>query len=181
MNKLIRRVLLILAIGMLSACSSISVTDYVDNSPKLVLEKFFNGSLRAHGIVKDRSGKVIRYFNATIDASWVGSIGTLDENFVFDDGEKQQRIWTIAKDETGQYIGSANDVIGSSPLKVAGNSVFLNYVLRIPYEDGTLDLNIDDRMYLVSENVLINESVMTKWGFQVGEIVLVIEKDGSSE
>jgi hypothetical protein len=69
-------------------------------------------------------------------------------------------------------------VIGSSQLKVSGNSLFLNYVLRIPYEDGTLDLNIDDRMYLVSNNVLINESVMTKWGFQVGEIVLVIEKDG---
>jgi hypothetical protein len=31
----------------------------------------------------------------------------------------------------------------------------------------------------VSKNVLMNESVMTKWGFQVGEIVLVIEKDVS--
>jgi hypothetical protein len=69
-------------------------------------------------------------------------------------------------------------VIGNSQLKVAGNSLFFNYVLRVFFEDGTLDLNIDDRMCLVSKNVLINESVMTKWGFQVGEIVLVIEKGG---
>jgi hypothetical protein len=177
-KNMIRFSLLILSIGILSACANVSVTDYAKNSPKLVLQEFFNGSLRAHGIVKDRSGKVIRYFNASIDASWVDGVGTLDENFVFDNGEKQQRIWTIIKDDTGKYIGTANDVIGSSQLKVSGNSLFLNYVLRIPYEDGTLDLNIDDRMYLVSNNVLINESVMTKWGFQVGEIVLVIEKDG---
>ncbi len=177
-KNMIRCGLLILNVGILSACASVSVTDYENNSPKLVLQEFFNGSLRAHGIVKDRSGKVIRYFDASIDASWKDGIGTLDENFVFDDGEKQQRIWTIVKDDAGKFIGTANDVIGSSQLKVAGNSLFLNYVLRVPYEDGMLDLNIDDRMYLVSKNVLINESVMTKWGFQVGEIVLVIEKEG---
>jgi hypothetical protein len=176
-KNMIRCSLLILSIGILSACASVSVTDYAKNRPNLVLEEFFNGSLRAHGIVKDWSGQVIRYFNASIDASWEQGVGTLDENFVFDDGEMQQRIWIITKDDTGKYIGTANDVIGSSELKVAGNSLFLNYVLRIPYGDGTLDLSIDDRMYLVSENVLINESVMTKWGFQVGEIVLVIEKD----
>jgi len=31
-------------------------------------------------------------------------------------------------------------------------------------------------MALVSERVLLNESVMTKWGFNVGQITLVIEK-----
>jgi len=179
MKNIFRYSLLILAIGILSACASISVTDYANNSPKLVLETFFNGQLRAHGIVKDRSGKVIRYFDASIDASWQDGVGTLDENFIFDDGEKQQRIWTITKDAAGKYFGTANDVIGSSQLKFAGNGLFLDYVLRVPYKDGTLDLSIDDRMYLVSEDVLINESVMTKWGFQVGEIVLVIKKNGS--
>jgi hypothetical protein len=31
-------------------------------------------------------------------------------------------------------------------------------------------------MYLVSERVLLNESIMTKWGFEVGSLMLVIEK-----
>ena len=176
MRKQVQYFSLLIVMALLSGCSSISVTEYVDNSPKLVLQEFFNGPLRAHGIVKNRSGKVIRYFNATIDASWENGVGTLDEHFVFDDGEKQQRIWKLVKDETGGYIGTANDVVGSGKLTVAGNSVFLDYVLRIPYDDGTLDLRIDDRMYLVSDTILINESMMTKWGFQVGEIVLVIEK-----
>jgi hypothetical protein len=32
---------------------------------------------------------VIRYFDASIDASWEDGVGTLDENVVFDDGEEQ--------------------------------------------------------------------------------------------
>ena len=167
----------LLSLGLLQSCSSVPVTEYADNSPTMVVEEFFNGSLKAHGIVKDRSGKVTRYFNASIKADWVDGVGTLDEVFKFDDGEEQNRIWKLTRDESGGYVGSANDVVGSSQLEVSGNSLFLDYVLRIPYDDGTLDLNIDDRMYLVSDRVLINESVMTKWGIKVGQITLVIEKN----
>jgi hypothetical protein len=177
MRILARLSIVLLSLGMITSCSSVPVSEYADNTPVMVVEEFFNGSLRAHGIVKDRGGKVIRYFNASINASWVDGVGTLDEVFRFDDGEEQRRIWKLVRDEAGNYVGTANDVIGSSTLEIAGNSLFLDYVLRIPYGDGTLDLNIDDRMYLVSERVLINESVMTKWGFDVGQITLVIEKE----
>lgn len=130
----------------------------------------------ASGIVKDRSGRVIRYFNATIDASWEGGVGTLDEQFVFDDGEEQTRVWTLERTAAGAYIATAGDVIGESQMKVLGNSLFMQYVLRIPYGDGTIDVNVDDRMYLVSDTVLLNESVMSKWGVNVGQITLVIQK-----
>lgn len=162
---------------LLAGCSAVTVYDYADNKPVLVVEQFFNGNLSAHGIVKDRSGRVIRYFNADIAASWNDGTGTLDENFVFDDGELQRRIWTLKPDGAGGYTGTANDVIGESKLRVSGNSLFLKYDLRIPYDDSTLDIAIDDRMYLISEKHLMNESVMTKWGFEVGRLMLVIVKN----
>jgi hypothetical protein len=162
---------------MVSACSGVSVEEYANNKPRMVVEDFFNGSLSAHGIVKNRSGKVTRYFNASINAYWLDGVGTLEEVFKFDDGEEQTRIWELIRDGAGHYTGRANDIVGTSTLKVAGNSLFLDYVLRIPYDDGTLDLHIDDRMYLVSDRLLINESIMTKWGFEVGQITLVIEKN----
>ena len=61
-------------------------------------------------------------------------------------------------------------------MEVMGNSLFMQYVLRIPYGNSTIDVNVDDRMYLVSDTVLLNESVMSKWGFKVGQITLVIQK-----
>lgn len=169
-------ILALAALSMLGSCSSVSVQQYADNSPRFVAEEFFNGKLSAHGIVKDRGGAVIRYFSASIDAYWRDGVGTLDEEFVFDDGERQTRVWKLKPEGDGKYIATAGDVVGAGSMQVAGNSLFLDYVLRIPYGDGTIDLRIDDRMYLVSERVLLNESIMTKWGFEVGQIMLVIEK-----
>ena len=170
------RILVMTAAVTLIACSTVSVEDYASNQPSLVPETFFDGSLTAHGVVKNRSGKVIRSFNADIRAYWRDGVGTLEEDFVFDDGEKSRRVWTLTPAGPGRYLGTAGDVIGAGEVLVAGNSMFLEYVLRIPYGDGTLDLTIDDRMYLVNPDTLINESRMLKFGLDVGEILLVIER-----
>lgn len=166
--------LLVLVLGVLLGCSPVRVSDYAEFEPSLDPQTFFNGPLTAHGVVKDRSGRVIRSFNAAIEASWSDGVGTLVEDFVFDDGELQQRIWTLTPDASGGFIGTAPDVVGPGELQLAGNSIFLKYVLRIPYSDSTVDVAVDDRMYLVAPDVLINESVMTKFGFRVGSILLTI-------
>lgn len=167
--------LLVLTFG-LAGCSPVTVQEYADNRPLMVPEEFFQGRLTAHGVIKDRGGKVIRYFNADIKAYWENGIGTLEEDFIFDDGEPERRVWTLTPQDDGGYSGTAGDVVGDGRITVAGNSMFLDYVLRIPWDDGTLDLRIDDRMYLVNPTTLINESIMTKFGIRVGEILLVIEK-----
>jgi len=177
--RLLPAVALLLAMTLgLAGCAPVTVQDYADNRPLLVPEEFFQGQLTAHGVIKNRSGKVIRYFNADIKAYWENGIGTLEEDFIFDDGEPERRVWTLTPQADGTYTGTAGDVIGDGQITLAGNSMFLDYVLRIPYNDGTLDLRIDDRMYLVNSTMLINESTMTKFGVRVGEILLVIEKRG---
>ena len=60
---------------LLTACSGVKVTDYRDLRPALDIEQFFNGELTAHGVVKDRGGKVIRTFNADISAHWRDGVG----------------------------------------------------------------------------------------------------------
>lgn len=171
---------IILALMCLSSCTSVEVTDYEANLPTLQLETFFQGKLNAQGVVKDRSGKVIRRFTATIDANWNDNIGTLKEDFQFDDGELQQRIWRISSTGDARYSATAGDVIGPAKLQVSGNSLFMDYVLRVPYKDSTIDLVVDDRMYLVSPDVLINESTMKKYGLLAGSILLVISREDTS-
>ena len=158
----------------LSACSTVQVTDYSDVTPMLEVERFFDGKLTAHGVVLDRSGRVTRSFNADIIAYWKEGVGTLEEDFIFDDGELQRRVWTLTPESPGHYIGTAGDVVGEGKLQQSGNSVFLDYVLRIAYGDGTIDLRVDDRMYLISPDVLINESTMSKFGVDVGRLLLTI-------
>lgn len=176
MRKILTRCGAVAALLFLLGCSQVSVQDYAGNTPVFEPEVFFDGTLVALGVVKDRGGRVIRYFNVDIIAYWRDGVGTLEEDFAFDDGEKQRRVWTLTPAGEGRYTGTAGDVVGEGEISVAGNSMFLDYVLRIPYGDGTLDLRIDDRMYLVNPDTLINESRMKKFGFGVGEILLVIQR-----
>ena len=176
MQRFLVKILMLAVLLVAAGCSSVQVGDYAENTPLLDPEAFFDGQLSAHGVIKDRSGEVIRYFNVDIKAYWKDGIGTLEEDFVFDDGELDRRVWTLTPAGENRYIGTAGDVVGQGQVSIAGNSMFLDYVLRIPYGDGTLDLHIDDRMYLVSPDVLINESKMIKLGFEVGEILLVIQR-----
>ena len=171
-----RQILLFSLLCLLTACAQVDVEDYAQAQPRLVPEEFFDGQLRASGVVKSRSGKVIRRFTADIKAYWVDGVGTLEEDFVFDDGEVDRRVWTLTPEAPGRYRGTAGDVVGEGDLRVAGNSMFLDYVLRVPWRDGSIDLRIDDRMYLIDEHTLINESSMRKFGLEVGQLLLVIQR-----
>lgn len=179
MKKLISKIntlYVIFLIAVLAGCANQNIDLYKDRVPALHAETFFNGNLTAHGVVKNRGGEVTRYFNATINAYWKEGVGTLEERFVFDDGEIQYRTWTLTPAATGGYTAKAGDVIGDGCATVAGNAMNLSYTLRIKYNKGTLDLAVDDWMFLVDENTIINESVLTKWGIKVGSIQLTILK-----
>lgn len=171
-----KMMVVILSMLLLTACSTPDVSLYAKNEPKFELQTFFSGPLTAHGILKNRSGEVIRYFNATLEGRWENGVGTLAEVFVFDDGEVQNRTWTMTPNAQGQYTATANDVIGSGDVKIAGNALFMNYVLQVQYDGDLIEVNVDDRMYMVKDGVVINESVMTKFGVEVGYLSIVIAK-----
>ena len=158
-----------------SACSAPGIDRYASRTPAFEPKAFFSGFITAHGVIKDFSGEVTRTFNADIDGCWRDNTGTLDERFVFDDGEKQSRLWTLTETTNNNFVATAGDVVGDGYAVTAGNAFFLEYTLRVQLADGdSIDLRIDDRMYRVSDNVVINQSVMNKFGIPVGEILLTL-------
>ena len=167
---------LLLFLPFLAACSGPAINDYAGKEPELVPSEFFQGELTARGVVKDRSGEVIRHFDATIDASWdEDGVGTLDEVFTYSDGETDTRVWTL-EPRDGGYHATAGDVTEPGFMEFEGNAIHMNYVLEVPYGDSTINVRMDDWMYRVTEDTVINETEMTYWGFRVGEVVLVIQR-----
>ena len=159
----------------LTACSSVKVEQYADRQPALSLMQFFNGELTAHGIVKDRKGRVTRTFNVIMRGSWdENGHGMLEEDFIWSDGEKQQRTWYFTPDDTGQYWARADDVKQPVPVNIAGNALFMKYQLQVNVKGRSLWLSVDDRMYLVDEDILMNESTLKKFGFRVGHVTLTM-------
>jgi hypothetical protein len=161
---------------VLNACSTATLDDYDLTTPELHLDQFFNGELVAYGVVFDRSGKMLRRFKADIDAQWEGDSGTINERFVFDDGERTTRIWQLEKQSDNQYVGEAADVVGVAHGETRGSALFWRYDMDIEVDGETYQVTLDDWMYLFDEQRLFNKTEMTKFGVKVGEVILYIEK-----
>ncbi|MDO6563335.1 DUF3833 domain-containing protein [Amphritea sp. 1_MG-2023] len=152
-----------------------SVDEYRDQQPALELNNFFNGQLVAYGMVQDFSGKVTRRFRADIAAHWEGDHGILDEHFSFSDGEQQSRCWHLIK-QGNHYRGTAEDIVGEAVGEVQGNALNWRYTLQVPVKGRVWNIALDDWLYLIDENNLINRTKMKKFGLPVGELTLHIRK-----
>lgn len=95
----------------LAGCSA-EVADYRQQQPALDIFHYFQGKTEAWGMVQDRNGKQLRRFHVAIDGDVVGDTLTLHERFIYDDGEKQQRVWRIRRTGDHRYEGTAGDIAG---------------------------------------------------------------------
>ena len=161
----------------LAACSTPPTpVTYAQETPKLDLQQYFNGTLDAHGIFQDRAGKVVKRFTVVMRASWTGEIGTLDEDFTYSDGSKQRRVWTLRKTAPGRFIGTAPDVIGEAVGEVAGNALRWQYVLALPVDGTVYHVDFEDWMFLMDDKVMLNRAAMSKFGFSLGAVTLSFSK-----
>ncbi|WED29757.1 DUF3833 domain-containing protein [Vibrio sp. DW001] len=161
---------------LLTACGSASLEEHKNTTPELKLEQFFDGELKAYGMVLDRSGNLLRRFNVKLLASWQGDEGEIKEWFEFDDGETSTRIWQLKKLGDNEYQGTAGDVVGIANGKTEGSALYWEYELEIPVDGTIYEVTLDDWMFMIDEKRLFNKTDMSKWGFHVGEVILYIEK-----
>lgn len=160
----------------LVACSNIDIEQYRSNQPRFDPGKFFNGSIKAEGVVLSRSGEQLRYFTADIEASWNEKQGQLKEIFYWNDGEKQLRNWLFKAGKDGVWSGTAADVEGQAEMRFAGNAIHMRYQLEVPIDGDVITLTMDDWLYQVSDKIIINKTRMSKFGFRVGEVILTMRK-----
>lgn len=161
---------------MLSGCAAPQPSDYAQEKPTLSLRDYFNGTLDAHGMFQNRAGKVVKRFTVVIRCTWQGDDGVLDEAFTYSDGTTQRRVWKLKATPNGSFTGTADDVIGTAQGQQSGNAIHWNYTLRQPVDDTTYDVQMDDWMMLVDDRVLLNRTVMSKFGIRVGEATLSFHK-----
>ncbi len=173
-----RRLLAVLASAAalaLTACATVDVGHYANEKPRLDLAQYFNGTIDGWGTFQDRSGAVVKRFQVRIDATWTGNEGTLDEHFQYTDGTTQNRVWRLTK-KGDRYEGTASDVVGTALGAASGNALHWNYVLALPVDGDTWNMDMDDWMYLIDDQTMLNRTTMSKLGFRVGEVTLSFRK-----
>ena len=160
----------------LNGCGSMKLSDFENTTPTLRLEDYFAGGSRAWGVFEDRFGTVKRQFTVDINGDWDGEKLVLTEDFVYDDGETETRIWTIRPDGPSTYVGSADGVVGEARGAVAGQALNWTYEFDLKLKDSTIRVTFDDWMWLQPDGVLINRAIVKKFGFEVGRATIFFKK-----
>ena len=164
---------------LLTGCSGndMKPIDFKGKEPRLIIEEYLSGNVKAWGVLQNRSGKVTRQFSANLNGKWDGEKLILDEKFNWDDGEIQDRQWQIKKIDDHNYEGTAGDVVGIAKGYSYGPAFKFEYVLLVPVKGKEMKITFDDWIFKQDERVAINRATMTKFGFKVAELTVVFVKD----
>lgn len=160
------------------SCSSSSPKIYQDSAIKFDIRNYFRGKLEAFGTLQDYRGKVIKTFTVKMTGSWQGNEGVLKEDFVFSDQKTDQRQWQITMLDDNNFTAKAGDVVGVAKGQQYGNAMRMQYTLTIPVDNKKYNFTINDWMYLVDEDSLINISSISKFGIKVATLTIGFKKIG---
>jgi len=151
--------------------------DFKGTEPTITIEKYFEGPVKAWGLLQDRKGKVTRQFRADMFGKFQNNILTLEEEFFWTDGEKQKRVWKIKKIDEHNYIGTAPDVIGEAKGFSYGSAFKFEYDLMIPIKGKDIKISFDDWIFKQDDKIAINRATLKKFGFKVGELTVFFQKN----
>ena len=153
-----------------------NIEKFKGSQPTLILEDYFEGKTEAWGMFHDRFGNLKRTFKVDITGTIESNTLTLDEKFLYDDGEQDSRVWTIKILGNNQYSGTASDVVGEATGISEGNALNWKYKLNLKVGDSTILVDFDDWMFLQDRNILMNRAEVKKWGLNIGVVSITFLK-----
>ena len=170
---------------LFTGCSQTDMKEFQNNTPKLDLFNFFEGETIAYGIFEDRFGNLKRQFRVNIDGKINNQTLTLDEDFLYDDGEQAKRIWKIEKkiDNTQKvtYEGKADDIEGKASGSISGNALNWSYDIYLNIKGSDIKVHFNDWIYKQSEDLAINRAYVSKFGINIGSVTLVFLRGNTAK
>jgi hypothetical protein len=171
-----KALIVLLSASLLGGCSGMKIEEFAQATPEFVLEDYFQGRTVAWGMFEDRFGRVQRQFVVEINGTWDGTTLVLNEDFVYNDGEKENRVWSVTKTGDNTYEGATANAIGKALGVREGNAFHWAYDFNLKVGDGYWKVGFDDWMFLQPDGVLLNKAVVTRWGIKVGTVFLSFSK-----
>jgi len=154
--------------------------DYLENASKINLKNFLNGDLEGFAIVQNEKGLIEKSYTAKVNGKWDDGRGTVQYNFIFNDGKKDSRTWLITMNDEGNYTVIGHDFSSPAQGRQQGNVAQLLYNLTTPYKDKKQKIDFEDNIYLVDSSSAIIISVMKIDNAIVGKSIIALKKSSSS-
>lgn len=156
-------------IAALSACSEVPVQHFAGATPAFDPIAYFEGPTHSWGVIEARDGAPETRFRADLSGHRDGDALVLIQDFTFEDGHKQQRIWRLRRIDAHRLDATASDVIGVATGDAYGNTFRWDYTLQLKPGNALTRVGMHHWMYLAGDgNTLLNQVTIRKFGLRVG-------------
>lgn len=153
------------------------VSEYKNETPEFIPHEFFTGCLYGSGGYFSRWGNLKRKFYLSVRGEVKGKELLLHEDLLYDNGDNSQRLYTIVRtEEEKKYRVTSDAMVGEGSIEASGNALNWNYVLKQEVKGKVWHLKFDDWMFLLEDGSVLNRAQVSKFGFDVGHVILHFEK-----
>jgi Protein of unknown function (DUF3833) len=135
------------------------------------LEKVLPPITRATGSFAAING-VKRSFTVDLRTTWDGKTLTMVEDFVFNDGEKDRKTWRFTKTGENTYVGTREDVIGTTTLTVNGTRAHFSYNVYLDPKNQANKVRFNDTLVLQKDGSVLNTAIVYKFGLPVAKVTV---------
>jgi hypothetical protein len=146
-------------------------------SGELRIEQFLLGRTRGEGLFQDFTGRIRRRFAITLDGRMESGVLVLTEDFLFDDGQTERRVWRISPQADGAYSATADDMIGEARGAQRAGALRWSYLFSLKLGARRLRVRFRDTFVQVADDALLNEARVTKFGLELGRTTIIIRRD----
>lgn len=164
--------------GISTAAASLNVATYLrhkDCHEQFVLEDFFVGRTVAQGRFAAING-VKRDFRIDITGVWESNTLSLQEKFVYSDGERDEKTWQFTKVADGDYVANREDLLRPVKATIQNSTLRYSYSLYLnPTQKKNL-FRFRDRITMVDAQTLTNKAIVFKYGIPVGHVTGIFRK-----
>ena len=162
---------------ILGGCSTLPPQAFSSAQPRFEPDKFFEGHVRSWGVLETRTGSPKSRLRAELIGRRDGDAVVITQDFTFEDGHTQQRIWRIKRLDEHRYGAFADDVIGPAVGYAYGNAFHWVYTLQLRPGSALSRVRMEHCMYLLGDGTtMLNRVVIRKFGIIVGQTTEYFQK-----
>lgn len=162
---------ILIAFGLLTlSCHGLKPESFAGGQPRFEPDKFFEGPTRSWGVIEDRHGHPKSRFKTEMMGHREGADLVITQDFTFEDGHRQQRLWRLRRIDDHRYEATANDVVGVSRGLAYGNTFRWEYTLALRPGNPLANVRFKLWMYLQADgDTMINRVIISKFGVILAE------------
>jgi hypothetical protein len=140
------------------------------------LLSYFEGRTHASGVFEGRGGHQKRRFSVDMMGRAEGSTLVLEEHFLFDNGERQERTWTLTRGDGQNFTGTCEDSVGEARGRFEPGRAYLDSSLRLKVGSRLIAMRFEDVFYDAGDGAVLNRSTVSKWGIRLGQVLILFRK-----